>query len=94
MSFGAGHIQDMLNRVKQNTSLKNARHHKFKGGNNYLNTKSTKTEYNFPKISKTELEIIKAKIRNEAAQERKKQFLFWLILIILVIISSLIFNYY
>ena len=32
MSSGAGHIQDMVNRVKQNAALKNTHRHKFKGG--------------------------------------------------------------
>ena len=51
MSFG-GHVQDMLNRIKQNASLKNGRCNKFKGGNNYSKTQSIKTGYDFPKLAK------------------------------------------
>ena len=42
MSFG-GNVNDMINRVKQNAALKNARRKKFKGGNDYSKTKNIKT---------------------------------------------------
>ena len=72
MSFG-GHVNDMVNRVKQNAALKNARRGKFKGGNDYSKTKAVKTGYNFPKLSKEELEIFKLKVKKEAKQEKQKQ---------------------
>ena len=50
MSFG-GHVNDMINRVKQNAALKNARRKKFKGGNDYSKTKNIKTAYNFSEFS-------------------------------------------
>ena len=94
MSFG-GHLQDMVNRVKQNATLKNASRRKFKGGNDYLRTQSTKTEYDFPKISENELAKIKQKIKEEAKEEQKKRILFWLITIFLpLIIGFAIFLLY
>lgn len=88
MSFG-GHVNDMMNRVKQNAALKDARHRKFKGGNDYSNTESTKTEYNFSKMSKLEFNQFKQKIRIEAKKEQQKRILFWIFFIILPTIIAL-----
>jgi len=66
MSAG-GHISDMMNRIKQNALLKNARHRKFKGGNDYSKTKNVKTEYNYLnrslKLLKKEFKILLNKKR-------------------------------
>ena len=51
----AGHIMDMMNRIKQNAALKVSRRNKFKGGNKYSNASSSKTEYDFTKITSSEL---------------------------------------
>lgn len=91
MSHGAGHIQDMINRVKQNAALKKARRGKFKGGNDYSKTHSVKTEYNLPNVSNTELELIKTKIKKEAKKENIKRMK---VIILPLIIAFLIFNYY
>ena len=92
MSFG-GHVNDMINSVKQNTALKNARRKKFKGGNDYSKTKSIKTAYNIPKLSKSDLDTFKKSIAKEAIQEKKKQILYWVLGIVAVLISILIFNF-
>ncbi len=92
MSFG-GHVQDMVNRVKQNTALKNARRKKFKGGNDYSKIKKTKTVYNFPKLSNEELKLFKQKVKEEAAKEKKKQQLYWILAAIVVLIVIIIFNF-
>lgn len=55
MSFG-GHVNDVVNRIKQNAALKNARKRKFKGRNDYANIKYTKTEYDFPEVFDNELQ--------------------------------------
>lgn len=95
MSHGAGHIQDMINRVKQNAALKKARRGKFKGGNDYSKTHSVKTEYNLPNVSNTELELIKTKIKKEAKKENIKRMKVIIFAIVLpLIIAFLIFNYY
>ncbi|MDV7186384.1 hypothetical protein R3X25_03745 [Lutibacter sp. TH_r2] len=82
MSFG-GHVYDMINRVKQNAALKNARRGKFKGGNDYSKINNKKTEYDFPKMSKTELEQFKQKLKKEAKQEQHKKVLFWIFTILI-----------
>ena len=89
MSHGAGHIQDMINRVKQNAALKNARKGKFKGGNDYSKTKSVKTAYDFPKMSKLEFDTFKKKLKKETKQEQKNKILFWFfVLAVPIIIGS------
>ena len=52
----------MINRVKQNAALKNARRKKFKGGNDYSKTKNIKTAYNFSEFSEKELTEFKQKL--------------------------------
>lgn len=93
MSFG-GHVNDMVNRVKQNAALKNARKGKFKGGNDYSHTSSVKTEYNVPKLSKNEFETFKLKVQKEAKQEKTKQLKFWVFITIVVVILLLFFITY
>ncbi|RXP59476.1 hypothetical protein EC396_05350 [Lutibacter sp. HS1-25] len=92
MSFG-GHVNDMINRVKQNAALKNARRNKFKGGNDYAKTKNIKTAYSFPKFSKDELEIFKLKVQNEVKKEKIKQ-LKILVFVTVLVIVFLLFIFY
>jgi len=84
---------DMMNRIRQNAALKSSRRNKFKGGNNYSNT-IVKSEYNFPEVSKSELEIIKSKIRKDASKENKKQRIYLIFFAVVVLIVILIFNYF
>ena len=94
MSFG-GHVNDMVNRIKQNAALKDARRRKFKGGNDYSNVSTIKTEYNFPKLSTEEMKNFKAKIKEEAKLEKIKQLKIWGFVIMFVMISMfLMFNYF
>ncbi|SNR38643.1 hypothetical protein SAMN06265371_102182 [Lutibacter agarilyticus] len=93
MSFG-GHVNDMINRVKQNAALKNARRVKFKGGNDYTKTKNIKTEYSFPKLSKEELKALKLKVQEEAKQEKIKRLKFWGFITIIVLLLLLFFINY
>ena len=90
----SGHIMDMMNRIRQNAALRDSRRNKFKGGNKYSNASNSKTEYDFPKVTSSELEIIKNKIRKEAGRENKKQRIFWTLFAIAVTIVFLFFIYY
>jgi len=93
MSFG-GHVNDMVNRIKQNAALKNARRRKFKGGNEYSKTKSIKTSYDLPKLSEKELKEFKQKLKKEAKEKQQKKLLFWAGVTLIMLIAFLIFNYY
>lgn len=94
MSFG-GHVNDMVNRIKQNAALKQARRRKFKGGNDYSQVTYHKTEYNFPKLSKEEMQNFKAKVKAEARLENSKQIKIWiLVTTFVVVLMFLFFNYF
>lgn len=93
MSFG-GHVNDMVNRIKQNSALINARRNKFKGGNDYLKVKTSKTEYDFPEISEKDLKIIKLEIEEKAKLERNKQFINILIIILVVLFLFIFFIFF
>lgn len=91
MSAG-GHISDMMNRIKQNALLKNARRRKFKGGNDYSKIKNIKTEYDFPKLSK--LKLFKKRIREEAKQEKRKRTTLIILCVLILFIALFVFNHY
>ena len=93
MSFG-GHVNDMVHRIKQNATLKNARKRKFKGGNDYSSISRSKTEYDFPTISKTELEKIKTTIQQKAKLERIQHYKFITIFILAILLLFAIFNFF
>lgn len=94
MSFG-GHVNDMVNRIKQNAALKDARRRKFKGGNDYLKVSHHKAEYNFPKLSKEGIENFKNKVKAEAKLENIRQIKIWVFVATLIsILMFLLFNYF
>ncbi len=55
MSSRAGHIMDMMNRIRQNATLKVSRRNKFKGGNKHKTISNEKTTYDFPEVSNSKL---------------------------------------
>jgi hypothetical protein len=94
MSFG-GHVNDMVNRIKQNAALKEARRRKFKGGNNYTHISHTKAAYNFPKLSKEEFIAFQKKVKLEAKQEKIKQLKILLFVAsIVMLLLFVVFSYY
>jgi len=93
MSFG-GHLNDMVHRIKQNATLKNTRKRKFKGGNDYSSISRSKTEYDFPTISKTELEKLKTLIQQKANLERIQHYKFITIFILAILLLFAIFNFF
>ncbi len=84
---------DMMNRIRQNAALKVSRRNKFKGGNKYSNT-AVKSEYDFPEVSNSELELLKTKIREDASKENKKRQVYLIFFATVVLIIFLIFNYF
>ena len=93
MSFG-GHVNDMVNRMKQNAALRDARRRKFKQGNDYSKVKNVKTEYNLPKFTSYNFSEFKKKLKIEAKHEKIKRIKFWGTIIIVVLATLIIFNYY
>lgn len=89
MSFGAGHIQDMINRMKQNAALKPSRRAKFKDYREQMYSSDFKrVTYDFPKISAKKLKELKSDIRKEAGRERKIQLTALLLISAVVFISA------
>jgi hypothetical protein len=93
MSFGSGSIPGYLERLRNSKRRKANRQKEFKGGNDYLNVKSIKTEYNLPKFTNYNLSEFKKKVKVEAEQESKKQKLYIILGAVAVLISILIFNF-
>lgn len=93
MSFGSGSIPGYLQRLRNSKIRKSNRQKEFKGGNDYSNVKSIKTEYNFPKFTNYNFFEFKKKVKEEAIKEKKKQQIYWILSAIAVLISILIFNF-
>lgn len=75
MSYGAGHILDMIQRMKQNRSLKPSHRNRFKDqlrDGIYVEDTDPERLY-FPEVSEEELHRIKLQIRYEALQQRKRE---------------------
>jgi hypothetical protein len=92
MSSGAGHIMDMIQRMKQNRSLKPSKRNKFKDNNRetiHVND-SEQEQLNFPVVSEEELHRIKLQIRYEALRQRKKERVAYGIAIFVVTILMLL----
>ena len=89
MSNGAGHIINMINRMKQNRSLRPSNRSKFKENNRdgiYSSDKKSKQPY-FKTVPEKELSKIKKNIRERAKVEQKKERIVFGILILFFVIS-------
>lgn len=89
MGYGAGHVMDMINRMKQNRAQRPSNRAKFKENNRegiYSTNKKSKRP-NFKTVSEKELNKIKKQIRERAKIERKKERLIYGIFIICGLIS-------
>ncbi len=79
MSFGAGHMQDMNNRMKQNRAQRPSNRGKFKENNRdvtYADTDIPKRPL-FHSVPVEELNKIKMQIREKAKEERTKMRIFY-----------------
>lgn len=88
----AGHILDMINRIKQNKSLRKRK--KFKADhreNSYSENFDPNFEYDFPKVSKIELEHIKGQIRSSARDNHRKSLYVLIAITLLVAIAGWFF---
>ena len=67
---GAGHILDMINRIKANQALRNKKSY-FKTIKEHVDVKSGQ-KLSFPKASKDELETLKQKLKLNKCKENLK----------------------
>lgn len=85
MSYGAGHILDMINRLKQNRAIRPSNKAKFKEHNRET-IYSKRRKIKFKTVPKEKLEEIKNQIRARAKSERKKEAIFYLASVALVLV--------
>jgi len=90
----SGHIFDMVNRIKQNKTQKRK---KFKGDNRamlYSEKSAIATEYSFPTVSESEMELIKMQIQKTTKTSyRKSLFVFTIVMIIVALAFWLFIQY-
>ncbi|SFD02352.1 hypothetical protein [Algibacter pectinivorans] len=75
MGLGAGHVLDMINRMKQNRAQRPSNRSKFKENNRdgiYSSDKKSR-QPNFKTVPEKELIEIKNRIRERAKAEQKKE---------------------
>jgi hypothetical protein len=87
MSYGAGHVLDMINRMKQNRAMRPSKRSKFKE-NNREGIHATTPIYerpNFRTVSKEQLDSVKKQIQARAAVDRIKERIIYIICITVVI---------
>lgn len=88
MSHGAGHILDMINRLKQNRALRPSNRQKFKERNrDIIHTGQHKLKDK--KISAKELAVIKKRIKEKAKKTRHQQNI--IVAVIFMITATIIF---
>lgn len=85
MGNGAGHILDMINRLKQNRAIRPSNKAKFKEHNRET-IYSKRRKIKFKTVPKEKLEEIKNQIRARAKSERKKEAIFYLASVALVLV--------
>ncbi len=91
MSSGAGHILDMMNRMKQNRALRNSQRNKFKNNlDAVLGKDSRGPAINNPQISEEQLLQIKKEIQNKAQRRKSIQSIF----LALIALSAILAVYY
>ena len=89
----AGHVLDMINRMKQNRAIRTSNKQKFRS-NNREATHSDKGAgaLHYKEVTTEELEKVKSKIRLKARFERKKEIFvitFFIVIVIILIFLSL-----
>ena len=100
MSFGGGHMQDMVNRINQNRGLKSSSKQKFKANNREIISTKKKVKNEPPKtkkqVSDIELEKIKEEIRKQGGidykNEKLKKIIFYIALILCIMILLIWMN--
>ncbi len=88
MGFGAGHIQDMNSRIKQNRELRPSNRQKFKGKNRQpIYSKSNENSLNLISVSKKELSEIKKYNSERAKMEQKRMQIIYGIFLLCTLIA-------
>lgn len=89
---GAGHVQDMNNRIRQNRAQRPSKRQKFKEHNReniYSSSRQKSQNLKFKTVSEEKLTEIKNQIRKSAQKDRRKEWIVLLILLIIVLITTI-----
>jgi hypothetical protein len=87
MSFGAGHIMDMINKVKQNRDLRTSNRRKFKNQNREIIYKNSEKNLAVPKyktLPKAELDELKKQIKAKSKRNNKIDVIIFLLFFLIV----------
>lgn len=88
MGFGAGHIQDMNSRMKQNRELRPSNRQKFKGKNRQpIYSKSNENPQNLISVSEKELIEMKKYNSERAKMEQKRMLIIYGIFLLCTLIA-------
>ncbi len=85
----AGHVLDMIIRMRQNRAIRTSNKQKFRSNNREV-VHSDKDALHFKEVPKEELEIIKRDIREKSRKERKNLITAFIITAVLVVALMLI----
>lgn len=94
MSFGAGHVQDMINRMKQNRALRPSKRQKFKGGNRdtiYTAQGKASLKSRFRILPSRELDALKKQIQNRARREKERELKISVVVVVVMAVLLLVF---
>jgi cobalamin biosynthesis Mg chelatase CobN len=89
---GAGHVQDMNNRLRQNRAQRPSKRAKFKDHNRdniYSSSEGTYQALKFKTVPKEKLAEIKKQIKHRAKKEQKKEWIVITVLVVLVLIAAI-----
>ncbi|MDG4715495.1 hypothetical protein [Winogradskyella marincola] len=87
MGLGAGHVLDMINRMKQNRAQRPSNRDKFKQNNREgIYSSEVKKKPKFKTVSEEELLKIKEQIKANVQKQRKKEIKIFSIVFILIIL--------
>ncbi|WP_297690977.1 hypothetical protein [uncultured Eudoraea sp.] len=93
----AGHILDMIKRIRQNRSLQPSKKQKFKGSNReqiYSDKLNPEDQAKFKIVSEEKLNELKLQIRERAKKERKEEMILFAIFLVVGLIITIAFILY
>ncbi|RKN82420.1 hypothetical protein [Ulvibacterium marinum] len=88
----AGHVLDMIKRIRQNRSLRPSNRQKFKGDNrdSIYTEIPEENKASFKEFPESQVKEVVDTIRREAKSKRRKEFLF-LALVILIVVAIVLY---
>lgn len=89
--FGAGFIQDMNNRMKQNRELRTSKKEKFKDNRDSIYSDVEENQLVFPEISKEKQQSVIKKIREKAFKRKQNEQIFQMFFVAVIVLILVFF---